>query len=91
MNKQTEFANGFNSWSETHFEIVAAITEQLLSDRAEKFRLSMSEKYHINQDTNGMYLLAERLTNEFEQKNAGREWDGEFFDEVEAFAKDRLE
>lgn len=32
-----------------------------------------------------MYELAEELTDKFETLNQNREWDGEFFDEIEAF------
>ena len=39
----------------------------------------------MEQGTGGMYELAEELTDEFEKLNADREWDGEFFDEIEEF------
>jgi len=40
---------------------------------------------YAKQGTGGMYELAIDWTNEFEEQNIGREWDGEFFDEVEEF------
>lgn len=38
-----------------------------------------------NSGTGGIYELGEQWTDEFEELNKGREWDGEFFDELEAF------
>ena len=33
----------------------------------------------------GFVDVCERLTDLFEKKNLGREWDGEFYDEIDAF------
>jgi hypothetical protein len=33
----------------------------------------------------GLPALAVHLTNEFEQANEGREWDGEYFEAIETF------
>ena len=38
----------------------------------------------------GVPDLLVRLTDEFESMNEGREWDGEFYDEVDEFAMDKL-
>lgn len=77
------FPNGFSSWQETHFEIVRAITELLIND-------SIDEKNPIYfifniQGTGGLYEIAEDWTDEFEKINEGRDWDGEFFDDIETF------
>ena len=75
---QKQFPNGFASWQETHYEVVAEITRLVEAD--EDFGL-VSETLST-QGTGGLYELAERLTDEFEALNAGREWDGEFFEEI---------
>jgi hypothetical protein len=74
--KTPDFPNGFQSWMETHYEVVAHITQ--LTD----VEGSIPNKRMEEQGTGGLYELAEELTNQFEELHKGREWDGEFFDEV---------
>jgi hypothetical protein len=38
----------------------------------------------------GLYQLAEDLTDEFESTHEKREWDGEYYDEIEEFLKTKL-
>jgi hypothetical protein len=85
---QSKFPNGFASWIETHHEVVAIITNELRKNEREG---SVIWKRQIEQGTGGMFELAEEWTDEFEKKNIDREWDGEFFEEVEDFciAKDK--
>jgi hypothetical protein len=86
-----EFPNGFASWQETHYEVVAAITTELMADyeynefRDDLIRITLREKGH-----GGLYELANDLTDEFELLNKGREWDGEFFDEIERFLDEKF-
>ena len=85
------FPNGFESWQETHYEVVAAITTELISyDEYSDFnheliRTTLQEKGH-----GGLYELANDLTDEFELKNQGREWDGDFFEAIENFLDEKL-
>jgi hypothetical protein len=37
-----------------------------------------------------LWDLANELTKEFENKNKGRKWDGEFYDEIDAFVESKL-
>lgn len=71
--------NGFISWTETHFEVVAHLI------RTENQSGSLSKIRHEQQGIGGLYELAEDLTSEFEKKFEGREWDGDFYDEIENF------
>jgi hypothetical protein len=87
MKSNKNFPNGFDSWIETHFEIVSYITTEISKD---KFDSKLVETRHEEQGKCGMYGLAEELTDEFEELNKGREWDGEFFDEIEKFIKEKL-
>jgi hypothetical protein len=86
-----EFPNGFASWQETHYEVVAAITTELMADyeynefRDDLIRITLREKGH-----GGLYELANDLTDEFELLNKDREWDGEFFDEIERFLDEKF-
>lgn len=70
------------SWVETHHEIVAGITRAL--DRPENPE-SHIWKRHNEQGTGGIYELAEDLTNEFQKATKDHEWDGEFFEAIEAY------
>jgi hypothetical protein len=73
-----KFPNGVTSYLETHFEIVSHIERNWESN---KHLLVIQQQ----QGHGGFYELAEEITDAFELKNKGREWDGEFFDEIEEF------
>ena len=80
------FPNGFESWHETHYEVVAAITTELINDNLDNLiSKTIHEKGH-----GGLYELANDLTNEFESLYEGREWDGDFFETIENFLDEKL-
>jgi len=81
-----EFVNGFESWHETHFEVVQAITIEHIKNEPK----GLVKERHDAQGHGGLYELAVELTDEFEKLNEGREWDGEYFDEIEKFLKKKL-
>lgn len=81
------FPNGFESWQETHFEIVSYIYELRNNPPIES---NIIEEIQLNKGIGGFYELAEDLTDEFELINKDREWDGEFFDEIEDFLEKKL-
>jgi hypothetical protein len=82
------FPNDFESWQETHFEIVSAITLALEKDEDEQpIKL---QKISETQGIGGLYELAKELTNEFEKLHEGRVWDGEFIDEMEKFINEKI-
>jgi hypothetical protein len=75
------FPNGFESWHETHYQISAAIHSRQQGH-------PISGLVHDTQKGMGLAglpALAVHLTNEFEQANEGREWDGEYFEAIETF------
>jgi hypothetical protein len=77
----------FNSWVETYFEVVSQITYYWRQDKCES--PLVLDRYE-SQGTGGLYELAEELTNEFQLMNEGRQWDGEFFDEINEFLEKKL-
>ena len=80
-----EFPNGFQSWMETFYEIVEYISLRIHDDLDNPcMPIFIKDRYEA-QGTVGMYELAEKLTDEFEKLNEGRDWDGEFFDEIMKF------
>lgn len=85
INKPPHEVN-FESWHETHFEIVQALI-MALNKRVET---NMVKERHKEQGTGGMYELAQELTDKFESENMNREWDGEFFDEIDEFLQKEL-
>lgn len=86
MKSEKIFPNGFDSWQETHFEIVQGITTEWLKDTP----TGLVEEYHSALGHGGLYELAKHLTDKFEKLNEGREWDGEFFEEIEEFIEKEL-
>jgi hypothetical protein len=77
------FPNGFESWHETHFEIVTAIQAFLVDDEA--FWPPVIQAVQNMEGIGGMYELARDLTDKFENQNAGKNWDGEYFDTIQEF------
>ena len=85
---EKKFLNGFKTWMETFYEVVATISRETGSEVDTKSRV-IKERYEAGGSC-AMYSLAEELTDEFEKKNEGREWDGEFLDEVDEFLNEKL-
>jgi hypothetical protein len=83
MEKLNEMHVEAASWHETHYEVVQWIQIELCKDNPSGV---IGDDYERH-GTGAMYELACEWTDEFEELNAGREWDGEFFDELEAFVK----
>ena len=76
LDKIETFPNGFDSWYETHHEVVDFLegNEQFLNEGTTATR----------------YELAKELTDRFEILNRGRVWDGEYFDEIQEFLSSEL-
>ena len=76
------FPNGFESWYETFYEVVAAFYNQS--------KTPILDEIENTKGRGGMYEYAEKLTDDFELLNKDRVWDGEFFDEIDNYLKDKL-
>ena len=85
---EKQFPNGFTSWKETHYEVVSFLTLSL--DREGDPFYNMLGELMSNKGIGHFYELAEGLTEKFEAMHCGREWDGEFFEELEAFMVQEL-
>lgn len=83
---EKKFPNGFTSWIETHYEVVKAIESEQAKDEPQ----GVVKDRHESSGHGGLYELAEELTDEFEKLNEGRDWDGEFFDEIDLFLQEKL-
>ena len=75
------FPNGLDSWKETHY---------IVSSRIESISDQGLNEVVNNLSTGERWDLAKLLTDEFENQNSGREWDGEFFDELDDFINSKL-
>lgn len=89
MKTNKEFPNGFTSWVETYHEVVAFLEEMNNAGNKED-DANPVEKFYDQTGKGGLYELAVQYTDEFEEKNKGREWDGEFFDEIEEFLRIKI-
>lgn len=76
--------NGLISYLETFYEITSAI------ESTTHLSGSVSNKRQECQGRGGLYELAKELTDRFETKYKGREWDGDFHDTIEQFISDFL-
>lgn len=73
------FPNGFESWYETHYFVSVHLSE------TEDVETSLAYHRTSRQGMGGLWELSEELTDEFEKINKGRQWDGEWMDELEAW------
>jgi hypothetical protein len=73
--------NGFSSWQETHFEVVTYLTQRL------DYSGSISNLAREEGGLGRLYELAEDITDEFELKYEGKEWDGDYLDTIDEFLK----
>jgi hypothetical protein len=80
------FPNGFESWAETHHEVVSAIT---LTMNQDEYPIKL-EEIQLSKGSGGIWEFCIELTDEFEKLNEGREWDGEFYDEIEEFINSKI-
>jgi len=83
MKTEKIFPNGFSSWQETHYEVVQYLTSTLDVEN------SLAIKTQETGGHGALYELAEELTDEFEKINQGKEWDGNFFDEIDLFLESK--
>lgn len=82
--KDKQFPDGFSSFIETHNEICA------MWALAYERKNSKLEEYMESNGTGGMYDCCEVWAFEFENLNKGRQWDGEFFEEIELFFENKV-
>lgn len=84
FNQVERFPNGFESWHETHFEVVQFITslEDGISSRGDRV-----DDVRETRGIGGVYELARDWTDEFEEKYKHCLWDEEegYFDTIEEF------
>ena len=77
------FPNGFESWLETHYEVV-----QFINSQEEGF-VALGTKIERIKEERGLkalYTLAEEWTDAFETEYVGKKWEsGEFFDTIDNF------
>jgi hypothetical protein len=89
MNTNTEKCpNGIENYLETHFEIVQAITIEYMKDEP----TGRVQEAHDANGHGGLYMLAEELTDKFEQQYKNVKWgeDLDWFDTLEIFIKKEL-
>lgn len=80
QNLITKIMSDMESWNETHYEMVQAITENIDSDLVERTEEEMGY--------GGLYELANDLTDEFQEMHKDKVWgenDDSFFEELEIF------
>ena len=77
---------GFESYLETHYEMVQAITLEHTKDNPQ----GVVRERHDAQGHGGLYELAEELTWKFERQHEFSQWDGDFLETIEDFISENL-
>ena len=78
-------------WIETHHEIVAEITLIMESREADHDpRRAALENHQDEFGMGGMWELAEKWTDEFSGNHKDRAWEGEYFEELQAFIDKKI-
>lgn len=73
-----------------YFEIVYEVVAGIESRRATGTHPKM-EEINDKHGSGGFWELAERLSDDFFRTNLFRDWDGEFFDEIDKFLEENLD
>ena len=81
--------NGVRSWIETHHEVVSVLAVYL-HENGHRTTGIIDERMNEGGRCE-MFDLAIEITDKFEKINEGREWDGEFLDEVYEYTKSELQ
>lgn len=84
--RDATFPNGFMNWQETHFMIVSEINRHIDEGIAESKAVFVLEFG----GTGAVWTLACELTDKFEEKYKGTDWDGEYLDAIDAFLNEEL-
>lgn len=85
LENSKQFPNGFQSWQETHFEVVGGIIEDL-----ERYPGGVANKIVEEFGIGKLYEFSEEWADEFEKLNKDRFWDGEFVEEITEFVENKL-
>jgi hypothetical protein len=73
------FPNTFDSWHETHHEFVRLI------GKTEDIEGTIANEIQETEGRGGLYIFARLLTDQFEKTYKGREWQGDYFEEIDKF------
>lgn len=85
---QTQPPNGLTSFLETYYEVVAILERE--RGREDRKMPEFIRDIQHSQGSAGFYETANDLTREFEVLNKGRQWDGEFTDEIYVFIYSKI-
>ena len=81
------FPNGFDSWHETHFEVVTEINIQIIENRECKRISEINDEFGHG----GLFDLAKELTDKFEEEYKDYDWNyGDWFEAMRDFLKKEL-
>jgi len=89
MKTQKTFTNGFESWKETFYEVIRFIENDLIGYAQHRDYENIISETQEKEGHAGIYTLASDWTDQFEELNKNRAWDGEFMDEVVMFCKNK--
>lgn len=83
---EKQFPNGFVNWAETHHEVVSIVTAIMLKGSLP----IVLEEAQLMDGHFGITQFCIDVADEFEELNRGREWDGEFYEEIEQFTNKKI-
>jgi len=82
-NKKMKTPKDLSTYLETHYEIVSYLT--LSENKAG----TLAQYTRENEGIGGLYSLAQKLADEFEEIHTGTDWDGDFFDTLADFLTEK--
>ena len=80
------FENGFESWYETFYLLTKEIILRKLKGEDQLIEAALNYGGIME-----LCSIVKKWTDEFEELNKGRNWDGEWMDEVNEFFRKKLE
>lgn len=74
-----------SDYLETYSQITRSLWEYVDTHESNKIK-----ELYEQQGTGGLWLIAEEYSKQFDELHKNKEWDGEFFDEIEIFMKTKI-
>lgn len=83
--KKHKLPTKHQDWAETHFEISAWLALQIENNT------DLAVQVYGNHGRGGFYELAWELTQDFQDLHGDYEWDGDYFEALEDYLKQKTE
>lgn len=90
-NKEIMKEEELEDYLETHYQVVSEIEYIALGNYPSSEKLQEYRSENGMGGMGGMWMLAKAITDDFQTLHRGREWDGEWLEELEKYVHFRID